>query len=95
MKDVLTQKREWIRALPFGLAFRLVAISAARKLFRIPVFFSFAHGAEDILIPHIATYHSDIQEPGNYVDVGCNWPVRYSNTFDLYLGGANSYRLIL
>lgn len=81
------QKLDWFRALPIGLAFGLIVLSFVRRIFRIPAFFSFAQGAEDILILHIATYNLGITGPGNYVDVGCNRPVRYSNTFDLYLRG--------
>lgn len=74
-------------ALPVGLILRLIAMSIARRITRLPITFSFAQGAEDILIPYIARYHFSLESPGRYVDVGCNAPMRYSNTFDLYLNG--------
>jgi FkbM family methyltransferase len=78
---------EWLKALPLGLAVKLIAIFMVRKLTRLPISFSYAQGAEDIIIPYIAHYHFGIEGPGKYVDVGCNTPVKYSNTFLLYLIG--------
>jgi FkbM family methyltransferase len=78
---------QWFKALPFGLAVKLIAIFAVRRLTRLPITFSYAQGAEDIIIPYLARYHFGMTAPGKYVDVGCNAPVRYSNTFDLYLNG--------
>src|SRR4051812_45405548 len=80
-------QREWLRSLPLGLAVRLIMMWAIRRLTGLPISFSFAQGAEDIIIPHIVRYHFGIQGPGSFVDVGCNAPVRYSNTFALYLLG--------
>jgi len=77
----------WLKSLPFGLAIKLVSMSAVRKLTGLPVAFSFAQGAEDIIIPYLAKYHFGINRLGNYIDVGCNSPVKYSNTFFLYLLG--------
>jgi FkbM family methyltransferase len=62
-------------------------MSVARRLTGLPITFSFAQGAEDILIPYISRYHFSLEKPGRYVDVGCNAPVRYSNTFELYTNG--------
>jgi FkbM family methyltransferase len=78
---------KWLSSLPFGLATKLVWMSVARKLTGLPITYSYAQGAEDIIIPHLATYHVGLSGPGRYVDVGCNEPVRYSNTFALYLLG--------
>jgi FkbM family methyltransferase len=80
-------QREWLKSLPFGLAVRLILLWAARRITGLPVGFSFAQGAEDIIIPYIARYHFGLKGAGKYVDVGCNAPVRYSNTFLLYLIG--------
>ena len=77
----------WLQSLPIGLALRLMTVYAVRKLFRLPIGFSYAQGAEDLIIPYLVRYHFAISEPGTYIDVGCNEPVRYSNTFDLYLRG--------
>lgn len=83
----MQQKIAWFRALPFWLAIRLIILSLVRRIFGLPITFSFAQGAEDIILPYIARYHFSMTEPGTYVDVGCNAPVRYSNTFELYLRG--------
>ena len=83
----MIKNSEWLQSLPFGLAVKMAALYLVRKLTRIPVSFSYAQGAEDIIIPYLAKYHLGIEGPGNYVDVGCNAPIRYSNTFHLYLTG--------
>jgi FkbM family methyltransferase len=83
----MNYQREWLKALPVGLAVRLILMWAARRMTGLPAAFSFAQGAEDILIPYIARYHFGLDGPGKYVDVGCNAPVKYSNTFLLYLIG--------
>jgi FkbM family methyltransferase len=73
--------------LPFGLTVRLIIMSVARRLTGLPITFSFAQGAEDIIVPHIFRYRFSLETPGRYVDVGCNAPVKYSNTFELYTNG--------
>jgi FkbM family methyltransferase len=83
----MKHQTEWLRSLPFGIAIRLIVMSIARKITGLPITFSFAQGAEDIIIPYIARYTFGITGPGRYIDVGCNAPIRYSNTFDLYLNG--------
>lgn len=77
----------WLCWLPFRLAFGLLCLSFIRRAFRIPVAFSFAQGAEDLLITYLARYYFGIEGSGKYVDVGCNLPVKFSNTFSLYLNG--------
>ncbi|MBK7708118.1 MAG: FkbM family methyltransferase [Acidobacteria bacterium] len=83
----MTNKLAWFKALPFWLAVRLIVLSLVRRIFRLPITFSFAQGAEDIIGPYIARYHFSMEGPGTYVDVGCNAPIKYSNTFELYLQG--------
>ena len=78
---------QWLKSLPLGLALRLIVMSAARKITGLPMSFSFAQGSEDMIIPYIAKYHFGLEGPGKYVDVGCNAPVKYSNTFLLYQVG--------
>lgn len=75
------------RSLPATLALRLILLSLTRDILRIPAVFSFSQGAEDILIPDIAKGMLGITNAGNYVDVGCNAPMHYSNTFNLYMRG--------
>ena len=72
----------WFKSLPFGLTVRLISLYLVRKVFRIPVTFSFSQGAEDIILGYLP-----LSGTGTYVDVGCNEPVRFSNTFNLYLQG--------
>ena len=78
----MKQKLEWFKLLPAGLAFRLIILSLVRKVFKVPVTFSFSQGAEDIIIPYLINV-----KKGIYVDVGCNEPVVFSNTFNFYLQG--------
>lgn len=83
----MNNQLQWLKSLPLGLALRLILMSVARRPTGLPITFSFAQGAEDILIPYLATYHLGLRGPGHYVDAGCNSPVKYSNTFWLYLLG--------
>jgi FkbM family methyltransferase len=78
MKNQLT----WFKTLPAGLALRLISLSLIRKIFKIPVTFSYSQGAEDLILSYF-----QLATPGIYVDVGCNEPIRFSNTFGLYLQG--------
>lgn len=49
----------------------------------MPITFSFSQGAEDIISPYLL----ENKQKGVFVDVGCNEPVRFSNTFSFYLQG--------
>lgn len=79
----MKQKLGWFKLMPAGLAIKLILISLVRKLFRLPVTFSFSQGAEDIIAPYLLNNKAK----GVYVDIGCNEPVRFSNTFNYYLQG--------
>ncbi len=83
----MNNQLRWIRSLPISLAIRMTALFAIRKFFRLPVTFSYSQGAEDLIAEYYLRYQFEMNGPGTYVDVGCNAPVRYSNTFDLYLRG--------
>lgn len=87
IQNSMKNKLEWFRCLPFWLAFRLLCLSTFRRVFRLPIVFSFSQGAEDIIVPYIARYQLGMNGPGKYVDVGSNSPVLFSNTFALYLDG--------
>lgn len=78
----MKNKLGWFKALPFFWACRLLLLFFVRKIFRIPAGFTFSQGAEDIISPYLLK-----TERGTYVDVGCNEPVRFSNTFSFYLQG--------
>src|SRR5687767_11201625 len=74
------------RSLPFRVALGMLLLSFIRRVFRIPATFIFSQGGEDFIAAYYLRYTFGI-ERGNYVDVGCNAPLRYSNTFDLYKRG--------
>src|SRR5258706_1007644 len=83
----MRNKLAWFRALPFWLAFRLILFSLMRRILTLPITFSYSQGAEDLIADYYLRYFFDLTRPGTYVDVDCNTPVRYSNTFELYLRG--------
>lgn len=78
----MKQKLHWFRLLPFSWAFRLFLLFVARRVLRLEVGFSFSEFSEDLILNHVIT-----RKKGTYVDVGCNEPVHFSNTFNLYLSG--------
>lgn len=78
----MKQKLAWFSILPFGLALRLFLLYTVRRIVRLQVYYSFSEFAEDLII----TYFSPGVK-GRYVDVGCNEPLKFSNTFSLYLNG--------
>lgn len=83
----MRNKLAWFKALPFWLALRLILFSVMRRILKLPITFSYAQGSEDLIADYYLRYIFDLNRPGTYVDVGCNTPVRYSNTFELYLRG--------
>lgn len=84
---IMLRKLTLFRTLPFGIASGLILLSLVRKIFQIPVTFSYSQGAEDLISDHYLRYQFGMEGAGTYVDVGCNTPVRYSNTFELYTRG--------
>jgi FkbM family methyltransferase len=64
-----------------GRALRLVWAEWQRKLFDRHSVGSYSETGEDRMIGHY------LRDVGFYVDVGCNHPERYSNTFALYKRG--------
>lgn len=81
------QHLRWVKSLPLEYALRIAMMKICRRICRLPIFFSFAQGAEDIILSHIFQHKIGKSGPGFYVDVGCNLPIRFSNTFELYLSG--------
>lgn len=79
---VMKNQIAWFKSLPLGWTISLISLYFVRKVFRLPITFSFSQGAEDIILGYLG-----LTSPGTYVDVGCNEPIRYSNTFNLYLQG--------
>jgi FkbM family methyltransferase len=83
----MKNKLALFKALPFWLASGMILLSLVRRVFRIPVTFSYSQGSEDLIADHYLRYQFGMGMTGTYIDVGCNAPVRYSNTFELYTRG--------
>ena len=66
---------------PFFIAIRILLIESMRRFFDRYAQLGYAAGGEDRLVSSI------FPTPGFYVDVGCNHPTNYSNTFMLYKRG--------
>src|SRR5687768_7958557 len=84
---IVHNKLDWFKSLPFWIAVRLLILHLGRKVARLPVSFSFAQGGEDLVFSYVV--YSEFGNPtsGTYIDVGCYSPIKWSNTFDLYLRG--------
>ena len=71
------------RSLPVTLGIKYAMLHAVKKLFCSEASINFSQTGEDALICSIL----DVSHPGFYIDVGCNDPIHWSNTFSLYLRG--------
>lgn len=69
--------------LPARIAVTEIAWECAHKLLRPYAHVGYSQFAED----HLVKGFLDINQPGFYVDVGCNHPMINSNTIDFYLRG--------
>ena len=69
------------KQFPFFIAARILWVESMRRFFDRHAEFGYAAGGEDRLVA------SFFARPGFYVDVGCNHPTSYSNTFMLYKRG--------
>jgi FkbM family methyltransferase len=65
----------------FFTALRILLVESVRRLFDRHAELGYAASGEDRLVASI------FGKPGFYVDVGCNHPTNYSNTFMLYKRG--------
>src|SRR5687767_7993770 len=74
--------RTYFRQLRVPDAVRYFALKLLQRVLDPWASNSYAQTGEDRII---ATLLGDV--PGFYVDVGCNHPVKYSNTFELYKRG--------
>lgn len=72
----------WVQVPPMKLLFYLIFLST-KKILHKSASVSYAQTGEDLLLARCL----DTSVPGFYVDVGCNHPVKYSNTYFLYLRG--------
>jgi len=70
-------------SLPPLLALRLAVVYALKKLLNSEASINYSQTGEDAVIRSLL----DETRPGVYVDVGCNDPIRSSNTLSLYLHG--------
>lgn len=66
-------------------AFRLGIYYLLKRLLKLEFRESYSQIAEDLIISQLLQQKKI--KTGTYVDVGCNHPVNYSNTFKLYLEG--------
>jgi FkbM family methyltransferase len=71
------------RQLSIQDAMRVAGSEVARRLLDRHKTFSYAQNGEDLIIDNIL----GLRSPGRYVDVGCNHPIQWSNTYRLYLSG--------
>ena len=69
------------KQFPFFIAIRILCVESMRRFFDRHAELGYAVGGEDRLVASI------FPTPGFYVDVGCNHPRDYSNTFMLYKRG--------
>ncbi len=70
-------------SLPFFTALRFSAVYGLKRVLNPRASINYSQTGEDAIIRSLLDEHT----PGIYVDVGCNDPVRYSNTLSLYLHG--------
>jgi FkbM family methyltransferase len=71
------------RGLRFSRAVRVILVDAVRSLFDRPRRSAYGQLGDDLLIE--ALLGSSVT--GCYVDVGCNHPIQFSNTWRLYCAG--------
>ena len=72
--------RYWFSALPFTVALKVLAAYLFTKIFNNSLSFYFSQTGEDIILSTLIN-----KEDGVYIDVGCNEPIKKSNTFLFYL----------
>lgn len=73
----------WFSSLPLVTALRILMAYLFTKLFsRNTINFHFSQTGEDIILSNLLS-----KDGGFYIDVGCNEPIKGSNTFIFYLKG--------
>ena len=73
----------WFSSLPFVTALKILMAYLFTKLFpRNTINFHFSQTGEDIILCNLLS-----MDGGFYIDVGCNEPIKGSNTFIFYLKG--------
>ena len=77
---------KWFKSLYTSTAISLFLLHLVRRIFKIRVAFSYSQFGEDISLKALLGGNTESRK-GFYVDVGCNHPIRLSNTFNLYLEG--------
>lgn len=82
------------KKLSFKTAFKLRIQNLVKKRFKIWNRESYSQLGEDIAIKHILKNDLKIDK-GVYLDVGCNHPINFSNSFLLYLDGWNGITIDL
>jgi len=71
------------KSLPFWLATKMFLLYIFKSILNKDAYLSYSQYGEDIIINY---YLCNIKN-GFYVDVGCNEPIKRSNTFNLYIRG--------
>lgn len=79
----MSKIRNLILWLPPKSLFAHLFFIMAKKVFNRHASFSYAQSGEDLLLSRAI----DLSQPSFYIDVGCNHPIRLSNTYFLYLKG--------
>lgn len=69
--------------LPFSFAIKQVLATGLFRMINNYGRITYAQTGEDIILEFLLQY----QTKGYYIDVGCNHPIRISNTFNFYLKG--------
>lgn len=75
--------RDVLKKLPFGIATKIILLKLVNKILGNFTSFFYSQTGEDIIISTLLGHKKN----GFYIDIGCNDPIRYSNTFQLYLNG--------
>lgn len=71
------------KSFPLFLAFRFALVYFVKRVFDPDASINYSQTGEDAIIRSLI----DERRTGIYVDVGCNHPIRWSNTLSLYLHG--------
>ena len=75
--------RDVLKKLPFGIATKIILLKLVNKILGNFTSFFYSQTGEDVIISTLLGHKKN----GFYLDIGCNEPIRYSNTFHLYLNG--------
>jgi FkbM family methyltransferase len=75
----------YLKRLSFKKFILFTLLNRSKKWFNAPFEVSFSQTGEDLILRFILETYKI--KNGFFVDVGCNGPIRYSNTYSLYANG--------